>query len=123
MKVNHKKEMKELYKNRVLTGGIYTIKCNENQYLWVRSSANIQSVRNRFDFFVSANICPEPCMGKLWNQFGPTSFSFEILEEIQKKETQTEQEFLDSIQASLELWIEEITVKATQYQIANKEGE
>ena len=41
-----------------------------------------------------------------WAQYGAQSFTFEILEEIKKKDTQTEQEFMEDIGVLLELWTE-----------------
>jgi hypothetical protein len=101
-----KKTLKEQYKNRTLIGGIYCIKCNGNHAQWLRSTTNMQGSKNRFQFSVSTNSCPELCMHDAWKQFGATSFSFEILEEIKKKETQSEQEFKDDINTLMELWKE-----------------
>lgn len=98
------KAMKEQYKNRVLIGGVYCVKCNVNNNFWVRATTNLQGSKNRFEFSVSTNSCPEMCMLEAWNQFGASAFSFEILEEIQKKETRTEREFSDDVNTLLEIW-------------------
>lgn len=99
-----KKALKEQYKNRTPIGGVYSVKCNGNHNLWLRSTTDLQGSKNRFDFFVSTNSCPETCMMDAWNQFGPSSFSFEILEKIEKKETQTIREFSDDVNILLEIW-------------------
>lgn len=99
-----RKALKEQYKNRPLIGGIYGVRCNTN--LCIRATADMQGSKNRFAFLISINSCPETSMMDAWNQYGSSAFSFEILEEIQKKETQTELEFLDDINTLLELWNE-----------------
>jgi hypothetical protein len=105
---SNKKALIEQYKNRTVIGGIYCIKCNGNDNLWIRSTKDLKGSKNRFLFSLSINSCPEACMQKVWNQFGATAFSFEILEEIQKKETQTEHEFEDDIATLLEIWNEKL---------------
>jgi len=68
----------------------------------------MQGIKNRFEFSVSINSCPETCMIKAWNQFGASAFTFEILEEMQKKETQTDREFSDDLNTLLEIWTENL---------------
>jgi len=101
-----KKDLKEQYKNRVITGGVYCVKCSGTDHLWLRATTDMQGSKNRFAFSVSTNSCPEMCMIEAWKQFGATTFSFEILEKIEKKETQTTREFSDDVNTLLELWNE-----------------
>lgn len=103
-----KKALKEQYKNRTLIGGVYCIKCNGNVNLWIRSTTDMQGSKNRFLFSLSINSCPETCMIEAWNQFGASSFTFEILEILQKKETQTEREYGDDVNTLLEIWSEKL---------------
>lgn len=101
-----KKELKEQYKNRVVIGGVYCIKCNANDRMWIKSTKDMQSAKKRFEFFIKTNYCPEACMYAEWNQYGSNTFSFAVIEEIKKGETQTEREFSDDIDALLEMCIE-----------------
>lgn len=101
-----KKELKEQYKNRTVIGGVYCIKCNSNGRQWIKSTMDMTGQKNRFDFSVSVDSCLEPSMRLEWTQYGAESFSFQILEEIKKGETQTEKEFADDVEALLEMWIE-----------------
>ncbi len=103
-----KKALKQQYKNRVLIGGVFCVKCNSNQNFWLRATTDMQGSKNRFLFSLSNHSCPEPSMLEGWNQFGASSFSFEVLEEIQKKETQTEREFSDDVNTLLEIWTEKL---------------
>lgn len=101
-----KKDLKEQYKNREVIGGVYCVKCSGTDNRWVRATADMQGSKNRFAFSVSTNYCPEPCMREAWKQFGAMAFSFEVLEEIKKKESQTAREFSDDVNTLLELWTE-----------------
>lgn len=101
-----KKELKEQYKNRTVIGGVYCIKCNSNNRQLIKSTMDMTGQKNRFDFSVSVNSCLEPSMRLEWAQYGAESFSFQILEEIKKGETQTEKQFANDVEALLEIWIE-----------------
>lgn len=102
-----KKEMKEQYRNRKLTGGIYSIKCNGSGRVWIKSSNDLDGQMNKFHFFVSTNSCPEPTMRADWNQYGAQAFSFSVLERLEKGDMQSHEEFADDIRALYEMWLEE----------------
>lgn len=89
-----------------MTGGIYCIKCNGSGHLWIRSTKDISGQRNKYAFFMSTNTCPEPGMLSDWKQYGAQSFSFIILEELKKGETQSEKEFADDIRTLYDIWNE-----------------
>lgn len=108
MEKQSKKALKEKYKNRVLIGGVYYIKCKDSGNVWIRATTDLQGSKNRFLFSVSVDNCPEPCMADTWNQYGKSAFSFEILEELQKKELQTDREFSEDVNTLLEIWTEKI---------------
>ena len=106
MKEASKKEMKNQYKNSRQIGGIYRIRCDGADESWVRASADLQGAKNRFAFQCATNLCPETAMSPAWKRYGAAGFTFEILEEIKKKETQTPRELSEDISAQQELWNE-----------------
>jgi hypothetical protein len=101
-----KKDLQTQYKNRTVVGGIYSIKCNGNGQVWLKSTKDLQGQKNKFIFFTSTNSCPEPGMRSDWEAHGAASFSFTVLEEITKKETQTDREFNEDLKLLLEMWNE-----------------
>lgn len=107
MEKHSKKEIKEQYRNRTMIGGIYGITCNGNGHKWIKSTKDLAGQSNKFEFFTSTNLCPEPGMSSDWNQYGAQSFSFEILEKLEKGETQTEQEFGDDIRMMYDMLVEQ----------------
>ena len=106
MESSTKKALKDQYKNRTLTGGIYRIQCSKDGSYWLRISLDMKGSANRFAFSKATDSCPEICMLKTWKEYGADSFSFEIVEEIKKKETQTQRQFSDDLNTLLELWNE-----------------
>ncbi|MDK2866095.1 MAG: hypothetical protein PWP51_1583 [Clostridiales bacterium] len=103
-----KKTLKENYKTRDITGGVYRLKCSGNGMFWLRSAKELDKALNRFQFFVKTNSHPEPVMKQAWQTYGAESFSFEILETLEKKETQTDLEYREDIKVLLELWTEKL---------------
>lgn len=106
MNVHDKKALKAQYKNRTVVGGVFCIWCTAADAKWLRSTTDMQGSKNRFSFSVSTNFCPEPCMTDAWRRYGASAFFFEVLEEIKKKEEQTEREFSDDVAVLLQLWTE-----------------
>ena len=101
-----KKKMKNQYKNSKQIGGVYRICCTQTGESWIRASADLQGAKNRFAFHSSTDLCPEAAMASAWKQYGAAGFVFEVLEEIEKKETQTPHEFSEDVSTLLELWNE-----------------
>lgn len=106
-----KRDLKERYKSREVIGGVFCIKCNTADKFWLKSTMDIKSAKNRFAFSVNMNSCPETSMLETWKRYGAEAFSFEVLEEIKKKETQTDREFSDDVDTLLEIWTEKLSPK------------
>lgn len=101
-----RKELMNDYRNKQVVGGVYCVTCNGNQQRWLRSSVDMEGSKSRFAFSVKTKSAPEPAMRDAWMQYGIESFSFDVLEELKKGETQTAQEFAADVKALLEMWQE-----------------
>ncbi len=101
-----KKEIKEQYKNRAVIGGVYSITCTGSGRRWIKSTKDLAGQKNKFEFFTSTNLCPEPGMSVDWKQYGAEAFSFDILEQLEKGESQTDKEFADDIRTMYDMFLE-----------------
>lgn len=101
----NKKELKEQYAKRPVTGGVYKITCKETGEFWLRSTQDMKGALNRFNFSKSMNMCPEFSLKKTWLQHPAESFVFDVVEEITKEETQTDVSFLADVQTLLDMCI------------------
>ena len=114
MEAEKKKKLQAAYKDKATVGGIYCIRCDGNQRMWLKSTVNLAGQQNKFAFAVSTQSCPEPAMRAEWVRYGASSFSFAVLETLEKKPLQTEQEFLDDIGVLFNLWAEKHPEKETE---------
>jgi hypothetical protein len=101
-----KKQLISAYKEKPAVGGIYSIQCGGNRRALIRATANLAGQENRFSFAISTNSCPEPAMRAEWNEYGAKSFSFTILDRLERKEAQTEREFAEDLDVLLQIWLE-----------------
>ena len=106
MNKEKRKELINSYKNRAVTGGVYCVKCSGSKRLWIRSTTDMEGARNRVLFSLKMKGAPEPAMQSACNEYGWESFSFVVLEELKKAETQTEKEFASDVDTLLEIWLE-----------------
>ncbi len=108
MQKEDKKEKLAQYKERKIVGGICVIKNTKNGKMLLSSVANLQGYKNRFEFSKLTGGCVNIKLQKDWEQFGAESFIFEVLEELEKKEAQTSEEFSDDINTLKEIWLEQL---------------
>jgi hypothetical protein len=106
MDTSKRKNLKNAYKDKTVIGGVYCIRCDGNNHVWIKSTTNMEGQRNRFEFARSTNSCPEPGLRTEWLQYGASSFTFSVLEQLVKKDTQTDREFADEIDILLEMFLD-----------------
>ncbi len=105
-KSERKKELTLEYKSRIISGGVYKITNTANGWYWLKADLNIQGQKNRFKFSKKTDSCVQLRLKKDWDQYGTQAFTFEILEEIEMKDTQTLKEFKDDLLVLEEMWAE-----------------
>jgi hypothetical protein len=102
--MNRRKEISNAYKERKISGGVYTITNTQNGKYFIGHAANIQSVRNRFQFVLTTGSSMHPKLQKDWQEVGPQAFSLQVLEELEQKPEQSQAEFVEDLQTLEELW-------------------
>lgn len=96
------------YKARPITGGVFCIKNTITGRILLQAATDLHGCKNRFDFSQMTGSCIEHRLQQDWKQYGAQAFAFEILDTMEKKETQTSREFRDDIDALLESWREKL---------------
>ncbi len=99
-----RKELINAYKNKPAVGGVYCIECSGSGRRLLKSTVDMEGIKNRFAFAMSINSCPDPAISADWAQYGGSSLTFTVLEELKKTEAQSQKEFRDDVKTLLELW-------------------
>jgi hypothetical protein len=101
-----KKELIAKYKGRKIMGGVYAIKNGVTGRSLLLSAQDLQGSKNRFEFAQKTGSCVHPRLKDDWEVYGGKAFSLEMLEKLEKMETQTPDEFKEDIRVLLEIWLE-----------------
>lgn len=101
-----RRELKNAFQRQSVVGGVYCIECSGNHRRWIKSTVNLPGQQNKYTFALGIGSCPEPGMRAEWLQYGAASFSFAVLEQLTKKDTQTDQEFAEDIGVLMAMWAE-----------------
>lgn len=104
-----KKELLAKYKERTVIGGVYVIRNTLNNRLLLDASPDLKSIKNRFDFAKATGSCVDMKLQKDWAEHGSEQFVFEVLEELEKGETQSQKEFKADIDVLKEIWAEKLS--------------
>ena len=106
MKPQNKKDLIAAYKQRAQIGGIYAVTNTQTGKSLVLASADIGGIRKRYEFAEMTGGCFHPKLQQDVNRFGNGTFTFTVLEEMEKKQTQTDREFMDDLEVLLTLRLE-----------------
>ena len=85
-KTKSRKEIQREYKERVKPAGVYQVKNLSNGKVLLNSSLNLEGPLNRHRFMLKIGSHTNQALQKDWDEFGQEQFSFEILEEVQRKD-------------------------------------
>ena len=102
--MDKRKELINEYKQRKIIGGIYKITNIRNGMFLLSYSNNIQARQNSFDFMVATNSCYDYELKQAWAEFGNKAFIFEVLETLEKKKDQTQEQFEDDLKVLEQIW-------------------
>ena len=108
MKNEDRKALTLAYRERKVIGGVYRIVNTENSNILLAPTADLQGAKNRFDFSLKTGSCVNLKIQKDWDEYGANAFTFEILEELEKKEDQTPKEFQEDLKVLQEMWQEKL---------------
>ncbi|WP_378954114.1 GIY-YIG nuclease family protein [Pelosinus sp. sgz500959] len=104
--MDHKKDLKRLYKEIKIEPGIFQIKNIKNEKVFIKISKNLKTMNGQ-KFQLEHGSHPNKQLQKEWNQFGKDSFVFEVLEVVknQNEEFFNEKEELKKLE---EKWLNQL---------------
>lgn len=108
MKNEKRKQVIYEYKEKKTTGGVYKITNTETGKCLIKGEIDLKSMENRFNFSVSVNSCLNPKLQSDWKKYGPKSFKFEILKEIEMKPELDRRQFKKQLNELAEKYIEDM---------------
>ncbi|MGE8077572.1 GIY-YIG nuclease family protein [Peribacillus loiseleuriae] len=82
--MEHKKELKQLYKETEIEAGIYQIKNTMNEKIFIGSTRNLKTL-NGAKFMLETGGHTNKMLQEDWDHFGKNAFTFEVLEILKKK--------------------------------------
>lgn len=94
-----KREIARAYKERRQQGGVYTITNTLSGRYVIGYTANLESVRNRFQFAVTSGSTVDPRLRADWLAQGAGAFLLAAVAELEQREGQSQTEFLDDLKA------------------------
>ncbi len=97
--MSDRKTASRAYKERKVVGGVYTITNTMNGKYVVGHTANLDGIRNRFQFAVTTGSAVDPRMRADWAQFGAQAFRLDILEELEQRSDQSTADFAADLEA------------------------
>lgn len=100
----NRKELLRLYKEEKTTGGVYALRNTATGTQIILSTTTISKAENALCFSKLTGSCVHPCLADEWKTHSPESFECVILETLDKKAEQTEEEFRDDIRELERLW-------------------
>lgn len=101
-----KKEMLKEFRKRKEIGGVYSILNERTERRLIQSTTTIEKAESQLAFARATGLCVHPLLADDWKAFGPEAFALEILETLEKKDTETPEEFTDNVRTLETLWRE-----------------
>ncbi len=89
-----------------MVGGVYAVENAANGRILLACAADLRGVQKRFEFSCQTGGCFHLKLQRDFERYGNGVFTLKVLEELEKKETQTEKEFHSDLNTLEELWRE-----------------
>ncbi len=102
--MDRKKELLNAYKQRKVVGGVYRIVNDANARYLLVATPDLAGARNRHNFSVATENCIFGMMAEDWKATGAKHFQFEVLEELEKKDEQSDADFAGELALLEEMW-------------------
>lgn len=114
-KTEHQKELLSAWRERTVVGGVCAIRCTETNRVLLSAVTDPAGLRNRFQFSAATGSCTFLPLSADWNQYGAASFTFTVLEELEKGADQTDAQFKADLEALAALWRERLASEGAEF--------
>ena len=109
---NRKQQLQSQYKEREVIGGVFVIRNKSENRLFLDATTDLRGSKNRFAFSQQTGSCTYMALQKDWNELDSDQFVFEVLEELKKSETQTQEAFKSDLGVLKKIWLEKLSNEA-----------
>lgn len=82
--MDRKKELKQQFNETPIEAGIYQIKNEKNNKVFIGRTRNLKNLNGKKFMLETNGFTPNKQLQNDWNQFGKESFTFTILEKLKK---------------------------------------
>ncbi len=106
MDKQERKKITDAYKAQRSVGGVFAVKNAANGKSFFQYTADIKGSRNRFEFSQATGGCAFKPLQEDYKKYGTKVFSFKVLEQMEQKEGQSDESFMDEIEALYKLLLE-----------------
>lgn len=105
--MDRKKELKHQFKETPVEAGVYQIKNEKNNKVFIASTRNLKSLNGKKFMLETNSFIPNKQLQNEWKEFGKDAFTFTILEKLKKKDEPyfNEKEALALLE---EKWLEQV---------------
>ena len=103
-----RKEMKARYKEMKFRMGVFSIKNQVNQKIFIGSSTDLDAIWNRIRTELRFGNYPNHILQEDWNSFGQENFTFEILSELKHEEDKDSRIYRKEAKDLEKMYIEEL---------------
>ena len=94
------------YKERKIIGGVFRVVNTGNGRYLLDYAPDIQAKQNSFNFMVTTNTSFDYKMDKDWKEFGAAAFKLEVLDTLEKKKDQSQEQFVEDLKTLKQMWVE-----------------
>lgn len=103
-----RKEKLRAFRAEPETGGAYAIRNTATGRVLILSTTTISKASGNLAFSKATGSCVHPLLADDWKTFGPEAFTLEILETLERKDTESEADFAGEVRDLADLWRERI---------------
>ena len=79
---SRRKELVREYRERKASMGVYAVRCEEADKIWVAATRHLDKQKNSLWFVLGSGSHPNRTMQSTWNAHGESAFHYEALEEV-----------------------------------------